>query len=96
MIVELMTRDTRSDEHVPVAPAWVCGTCSGPWPCAPRRELLLAEYRGDWGALSVYLGSCLATACEDLPDVPGTVLRDRFLGWLPRARRERWIGRRER
>ena len=89
MMAQPTTRDARPDDHAPVAPAWVCGTCGAEWPCAPRRDLLLAEYGPDRGALSVYLGSCLATACEDLPEVPGAVLRKRFIGWLPRGRRER-------
>ncbi|MFG1952830.1 hypothetical protein [Micromonospora sp. NPDC048830] len=45
------------------------------------------RYGPDRSGLSVYLGACLAAASEDLPDVPGTVLRDRFVGWLPRGRR---------
>ncbi|MER7888413.1 hypothetical protein ABTX15_01130 [Micromonospora sp. NPDC094482] len=76
----------RSDEHAPVPPGWSCGSCGDEWPCATRRSRLLQEY-GDRAMLSVYLGSCLAAATEDLRAAPVTSLQDRFIGWLPRGPR---------
>lgn len=72
------------DDHVPVTPGWTCGSCGDEWPCATKRSRLLSEYRVDRASLSVYLGSCLAAASADLPTAPGTALRDRFIGWVPR------------
>ncbi|MGB2568133.1 hypothetical protein ACPFP2_06760 [Micromonospora citrea] len=73
------------DEHVPVTPAWTCGTCGDEWPCAAKRDLLLSEYQVDRASLSVYLGSCLAVATADLTATPVRPLRERFIGWLPRG-----------
>ncbi|MGK5518554.1 hypothetical protein ACSNN9_04280 [Micromonospora sp. URMC 107] len=73
-----------ADEHAPLAPGWTCDTCGADWPCAAKRSRLLEEYRADRAMLSVYLGSCLAAAAQDLPPSPGTCLQDRFIGWLPR------------
>ncbi|MGC5018633.1 hypothetical protein [Micromonospora sp. DT47] len=77
---------SRPDEHVPVTPGWTCGSCGDEWPCATKRTRLLAEYKVDRASLSVYLGSCLAAASVDLPGSPGSLLRDRFIGWVPRGR----------
>ncbi|NJP32826.1 hypothetical protein HCJ94_12710 [Micromonospora sp. HSS6-12] len=74
-------------EHAPSPPEWTCGTCGADWPCEPKRDLLLREYRLDRGMLAVYLGSCLAAATQDLPPPAGTSLQDRFMGWLPRQPR---------
>ncbi|MEU4379090.1 hypothetical protein AB0J85_03295 [Micromonospora echinofusca] len=76
-----------SDEHAPLAPGWTCGTCGADWPCVVKRSRLLEEYRTDRAMLSVYLGSCLAAAAQDLPATPGASLQDRFIGWLPRTPR---------
>jgi hypothetical protein len=75
------------DEHAPLTPTWACGTCGADWPCAAKRARLLAEYEVDPAMLSVYLGSCLAAAAQDLPPVSGVSLQDRFIGWLPRQPR---------
>ncbi|SCL55780.1 hypothetical protein GA0070606_2497 [Micromonospora citrea] len=75
------------EEHTPSTPEWTCDTCGAEWPCAAKRARLLMEYQVDRAALSVYLGSCLAAATEDLPPAPGTSLQDRFIGWLPRTPR---------
>ncbi|MGN9807848.1 hypothetical protein ACTMSW_00620 [Micromonospora sp. BQ11] len=72
-------------EHAPLAPGWTCGTCGDEWPCAAKRSRLLEEYRLDRAMLSVYLGSCLAAASQDLRPPVGTSLQDRFIGWLPRT-----------
>lgn len=71
-------------EHAPYTPDWTCGTCGAEWPCEPKRDLLLKEYQLDRAMLSVYLGSCLAVASQDLSVPAGTSLQDRFIGWLPR------------
>ncbi|PZF99165.1 hypothetical protein [Micromonospora deserti] len=76
----------RAGEHAPVTPGWTCGTCGAEWPCGPKRRQLLAEYHVDRAMLSVYLGSCLAAATQDLHAPPGTCLQERFIGWLPRGR----------
>ncbi|WP_346776059.1 hypothetical protein [Micromonospora sp. HNM0581] len=52
-----------------------------------KRRQLLAEYGADRAMLSIYLGSCLAAAAEDLPVAGATSLQDRFFGWLPRRSR---------
>ncbi|MEV5767508.1 hypothetical protein AB0L34_23490 [Micromonospora sp. NPDC052213] len=75
------------DDHAPVTPGWTCGTCGADWPCTTKRARLLEEYRVDRAMLSVYLGSCLAAAAQDLAPAPGTTLQDRFMGWLPRQHR---------
>ncbi|MBM0238147.1 hypothetical protein JNW88_15075 [Micromonospora sp. ATA32] len=74
----------RRDEHAPVTPGWTCGTCGAEWPCATKQSQLLNEYRVDRPSLTVYLGSCLAAAMEDLRAAPVSSLQDRFIGWLPR------------
>ncbi|MCW3840201.1 hypothetical protein ONA70_08840 [Micromonospora yasonensis] len=74
----------RPDEHTPVTPDWTCGSCGHDWPCATKRSQLLDEYRADRASLSVYLGSCLAAATNDLRSAPTALLRDRFIGWVPR------------
>ncbi|MGI5521324.1 hypothetical protein ACQEUX_10225 [Micromonospora sp. CA-259024] len=92
-------RDVRSDnsvvgryrraklpEHLPNPPSWTCTGCGGEWPCATKQSQLLAEFGGARAALAVYLGSCLVAAAQDLPTLPPTRVRLRFLGWLPRAR----------
>ncbi|GAB4105563.1 hypothetical protein AB0C42_03015 [Micromonospora taraxaci] len=77
----------RVDDHAPKTPCWSCGSCGDEWPCATKRSRLLAEYGGDRAMLSVYLGSCLAAATEDLRAAPVMSLQDRFIGWLPRGSR---------
>ncbi|MGW5671337.1 hypothetical protein [Micromonospora sp. NPDC003776] len=75
------------EEHAPVTPGWTCGSCGDDWPCATKQRRLLAEYQADRASLSVYLGSCLAAATEDLPAFPRSSLQDRFMGWVPRQPR---------
>ncbi|WFE38323.1 hypothetical protein [Micromonospora sp. WMMD998] len=79
--------EPRSAEHVPVTPDWTCGSCGDDWPCATKRQDLLIEYQVDRASLSVYLGSCLAAATQDLRSAPVTALQDRFIGWVPRRPR---------
>jgi hypothetical protein len=77
----------RPDEHAPVTPDWICGSCGDEWPCDTKRSRLLTEYRADRASLSVYLGSCLAAAADDLRSAPIASLQDRFIGWVPRSPR---------
>ncbi len=68
--------------HTPLRPSWTCAGCSLPWPCATRREELVAEYAGNLLPLAIYLASCLVDATYDIPDAPAGSLYRRFLGWL--------------
>ncbi|MET7671892.1 hypothetical protein [Micromonospora luteifusca] len=79
-------RRAKLPEHLPNAPSWTCTGCGSEWPCATKQSQLLAEFGGARTALAVYLGSCLVAAAQDLPTLPLTRVRNRFLGWLPRAR----------
>lgn len=77
--------------HLPLRPLWLCRTCAAPWPCAPARLALVAEYAHDRVALSVYLCTVLHDAAADLyrlhpHDGPDPVaLFARFLAWAPRG-----------
>lgn len=79
--------ESRPGEHAPVTPDWTCGSCGEDWPCVTKRRQLLDEYQVDRASLSVYLGSCLAAATQDLRAAPDTSLQDRFIGWVPRGPR---------
>lgn len=79
-------RSARQPEHLPSTPSWTCTGCGEEWPCATKQSQLLAEYGGASTGLAVYLGSCLLAAVQDLPALPVARARNRFLGWLPRAR----------
>ncbi|GHJ16235.1 hypothetical protein [Micromonospora sp. AKA38] len=68
--------------HGPVLPAWTCGGCDAPWPCAERRRELRAEYEGASVSLAMYLGAQLVRATADLGWAPAGALHRRFLGWL--------------
>jgi hypothetical protein len=69
--------------HAPTRPLWTCAGCSAAWPCASRRQQLLAQYPHDLLPAALYLAACLVEAAYDLPDVPAGELYRRFLGWLP-------------
>ncbi|WP_328417521.1 hypothetical protein OG470_29540 [Micromonospora sp. NBC_00389] len=79
-------RRARLPEHLPNPPSWTCTGCGREWPCATKQSQLLAEFGGARAALAMYLGSCLVAAVQDLPTLPLPRVRNRFLGWLPRAR----------
>jgi hypothetical protein len=68
--------------HNPVRPAWMCGGCGDPWPCATRRQQLLAEYDGAAVSLSLYMTALFVDAVRDQPHLPAGELFARFLGWL--------------
>jgi hypothetical protein len=68
--------------HIPTRPSWNCTGCGQPWPCATRRDQLMAEYSRSRVSLSLYLSSCLVEATRDLPGDDAGPLYLRFLGWL--------------
>lgn len=68
--------------HGPVLPIWACGGCGASWPCRTRRQELLAEYAGAPVSLSIYMGSQLVAATQDMSWAPAGALHRRFLGWL--------------
>ncbi|MET7965055.1 hypothetical protein [Micromonospora sp. NPDC005305] len=70
-----------------MTPDWTCGSCGEDWPCVTKRGQLLNEYQVDRASLSVYLGSCLAAATQDLRTAADSTLQDRFIGWVPRGPR---------
>ncbi|MGK5442648.1 flavin reductase [Micromonospora sp. URMC 105] len=80
---------SRRREHVPTRPTWRCQACGIAWPCSAAKLRLLAEYRHDRAALTVYLATLQAEAAGHLAgSEPGTNpegLIDRFVSWA-RAR----------
>ncbi|SCG48042.1 hypothetical protein GA0070613_1644 [Micromonospora inositola] len=78
-----------SRPHLPMRPLWRCRGCGAEWPCQPARLSLLVEYRDDRTALLVYLGTLMAEAGAQLPQLNGHAapenLTERFLSWA-RAR----------
>ena len=75
--------------HLGAAPGWDCAACSQPWPCAPAKEELLAEYHRFPSSLVVYMSSYLTEALDDLTTPDGLPLPDlwtRFLGWIQPGR----------
>ncbi|WP_225853817.1 hypothetical protein [Micromonospora sp. AMSO31t] len=70
-----------------MTPDWTCGSCGEDWPCVTKRGQLLNEYQVDRASLSVYLGSCLAAATQDLRTAADSTLQHRFIGWVPRGPR---------
>ncbi|MFU8874652.1 hypothetical protein [Micromonospora sp. SL4-19] len=75
--------------HGPVMPIWSCGGCDLPWPCPTRKQELRAEYVDAPVSLTLYLGSHLVQATEDMPCTPAGVLHRRFLGWTREAERSK-------
>ncbi len=67
-------------EHLAERPAWDCGVCGQPWPCAPARERLIRQY-GRGTALAMLAWQYLEEAVRDLPDGPPGVLFERFVRW---------------
>ncbi len=70
-------------EHLAARPSWDCARCGQPWPCAPAKVHLTAEYIGRPTGLVLYLAACLDEATDALLPRGATpaVLRERFLGW---------------
>ncbi len=78
--------------HTALRPMWCCRACGQPWPCAPARLVLKAEYADDQIGLSLYLCGLLHEAARDLyrlnPDAgpsPADLFR-RFVAWGPYRR----------
>ncbi|PZF95842.1 hypothetical protein [Micromonospora endophytica] len=73
--------------HTPLRPMWCCRACGQPWPCAPARLLLRAEFDRNRTGLSIYLAGLMYEAMRDLyhlnphdgPDPKA--LFARFLAW---------------
>ncbi|MGC4769248.1 hypothetical protein ACLQ25_09745 [Micromonospora sp. DT44] len=72
-------------EHLPRRPDWDCLTCdpSTPWPCDPARVRLAEMYEEHDNriGLSMYMGSLLHAALEEMPDTPANELHERFVAW---------------
>ncbi|GIE94069.1 hypothetical protein Ari01nite_15340 [Paractinoplanes rishiriensis] len=79
--------------HVALRPSFDCGKCGEPWPCAPAKVELAEQFQADLLGLSTYLGAQMVDAMEQATGncAWGRVdnLFDRFLGWIPRDRRDR-------
>ncbi|GAA0476647.1 hypothetical protein GCM10009531_83670 [Actinoplanes capillaceus] len=74
--------------HRALRPGWDCEDCGRPWPCPPRRVLLLVEYGADRLALLLFLAALMAEAIDDFHRYgagPVPDLLARFLGWARRA-----------
>ncbi|MFC5925225.1 flavin reductase [Micromonospora vulcania] len=71
----------RHREHLPTRPTWRCQSCGIAWPCSAAKLRLLAEYRHDRLAMTVYLATLQAEAGEQLTEVDPAVLTERFLSW---------------
>jgi hypothetical protein len=74
--------------HIAVRPSWDCLVCELPWPCANAKEELLAEYRGLFTTLAIYMSVRMQDALEDLTangSHPPPDLYERFLSWVQRA-----------
>jgi hypothetical protein len=69
--------------HIPARPTWRCTGCAEPWPCAAKREQLVAEYSDNPAALRTLMALRVADAAEDLRQFGAEQLWNRFLGWLP-------------
>jgi hypothetical protein len=62
---------------------WLCTGCHEPWPCAAKREQLVAEHGDSPAALRTMMALRVADAAEDLRELGAEQLWTRFLGWLP-------------
>jgi hypothetical protein len=74
-------RRARVREHLPSRPVWDCTTCGRPWPCAPAREGLAAEYVHDFTGLSVLLWNHFEDYSHDAGSGPLGEAYERFMGW---------------
>ena len=69
--------------HIPARPTWLCTGCHQPWPCAAKREQLVAEHGDSPAELRTMMALRVADAAEDLRQLGADQLWARFLGWLP-------------
>ena len=67
--------------HIPLQPTWNCCGCGERWPCESARRRLLAAYADAPVSLRVVMGLRLVDAAENLHDVSGEALYERFVGW---------------
>jgi hypothetical protein len=83
----MVTMQVPRRAHLPLRPLWLCRVCAGPWPCAPARLALKAEYVGNLVALSIYMATMLYEAAADLhrlnpePGQDPAELYARFIRW---------------
>ncbi len=72
--------------HTARRPGWSCRGCSQPWPCAPARRRLAAEYADAPVSFALYMSGNYVEASRDLHGSGLLVddLYDRFIAWLPR------------
>ncbi len=80
--------------HIPARPTWSCTGCREPWPCAAKRDQLLAEHGDSPAELRTMMALRVADAAEDLRQLGADQLWARFLGWLPapgQAPMIRWV-----
>ncbi|WP_406073457.1 flavin reductase [Micromonospora sp. NBC_01638] len=75
----------RHRDHLPTRPTWRCAACGIAWPCSAAKLRLLAEYRHDRLAMTVYLATLQVEASAQLGEVDPARLTERFLSWA-RAR----------
>ncbi|GAA0728642.1 hypothetical protein Drose_11185 [Dactylosporangium roseum] len=69
--------------HIPARPTWRCTGCAEPWPCATKRQQLIADHGESPAELRTLMALRVADAAEDLRQYGAEQLWNRFLGWLP-------------
>lgn len=75
-------------DHLPLRPSWECMVCGDEWPCPPRRQQLLAEYKNAPLSLRLHMMKLRDDAAVDLGVDPDKI-NDRFVkDWVP----HNWVG----
>jgi hypothetical protein len=74
-------------EHNPTRPSWQCAGCDAPWPCATRRQQLIAEFDRSYAALCIYMANKFVDAASELPGSSAGDLYERFMRWARDAGR---------
>jgi len=72
-------------EHRGDRPTWTCPACAQPWPCAPAKAQLIAEFRRRPSSLTIYMSACMGEALNDLAtpgEAPPDDLYERFVAWI--------------
>jgi hypothetical protein len=68
--------------HTPLSPSWTCRGCGDPWPCATRRQQLLAEFYTSQQNLGLLMGSFFAAAIKDRPRWSDEGIYQRMFAWI--------------
>lgn len=71
--------------HLGGRPTWDCLACGQPWPCAPAKAQLLAEFQLYPSSLMVYMAAHMCEAMDDLTahgEAAPPDLYERFLSWI--------------